>query len=199
MLEEDVSLWFSSVNRNRNTIWKSVRIIFLFLFLITIIMISEPTPLFTYIGMVFALAGETVRFWASGYLVKSKELAIAGPFRHMQHPFNLGGLLSLTGIGFMAILPYYLNLVLLSAGYLIFFLLYFPKKLRKEDQRLRNSHGEQWVMYKSSVPTLFPRIQGYGEAEGGWSSERMLRNREHYMIFGITFLVFIFLWKSYLS
>jgi protein-S-isoprenylcysteine O-methyltransferase Ste14 len=185
------------MDNERSIFFEYVRLILLFLFLIILLIISKPTPVFTYIGMIFAFSGEAIRFWAAGYLIKTKELITDGPYRHTQHPLHLGRLLILTGICLMAKLPYLINFGFLLFGYLIFFLYYLPRKIKVEGQRLRSLHGEQWKIYNKSVPTLFPRIKGYGEATGGWSSERMLRNREHYMVLGITILILIFLWKSY--
>ncbi len=185
------------MEHKRSRFLGKVRLVLVFLFLIVVVIVSKPVPIYTYIGMLFALTGEVIRFWAAGYLIKSKELITAGPYRHTQHPLYFGRLLILTGICIMAKLPYLLNLGLLAAGYLIFFLYYLPRKIRVEGQRLKGIHGEQWEIYSKRVPTLFPRIKGYGEAAGGWSSERMLRNREHYMVLGIAILILIFLWKSY--
>lgn len=185
------------MENERNKFLGHLRLILLFLFLIVIVIIAQPTPVLTYIGIVFVLTGEAMRFWAAGYLIKSRELITAGPYRHTQHPLYLGRVLILTGICLMARLPYLLNFALLVVGYLIFFLYYLPRKIRVEGQRLKELHGEQWDIYSKSVPVLFPRITGYGEASGGWSSERMLRNREHYMVAGIVILIVVFLLKSY--
>lgn len=187
------------MENKRSRILGKVRLILVFFFIIIMIIVSKPTPIFTYIGMVLVLAGEGIRFWAAGYLVKSKELITAGPYRHIQHPLYLGRLLILTGLCIMAKLPYLSNLGLLAVGYFIFFLYYLPRKIRVEGQRLKEIHQEQWEVYSKSVPVLFPKIKAYEEPRGEWSSARFLRNREHFMVVGIILILFTFFWKSYSS
>ncbi len=185
------------MENRRNKFLGYSRLLLLFIFLIVILIIAKPDLTFTYVGIVFVLMGEVIRFWAAGHLIKSKELITSGPYRYTQHPLYLGRLLILTGICIMAKLPYFFNFILLAAGYMIFFLYYLPRKIRVEGQRLKEFHGEKWESYIKSVPTLFPRMKGYGEATGGWSSERMFQNREHYMLLGIIALILLFLWKSF--
>ena len=50
-------------------------------------------------GAVIAGVGETVRLWASGYLRKSQEVTVSGPYRLTRHPLYLGSFIM--GIGFV--------------------------------------------------------------------------------------------------
>jgi hypothetical protein len=48
------------------------------------------------------------------------------------------------------------------------------------------------------VPALFPTLTPFKEGSGsGWSSDRMLRNREHWMVISLTILTLFLLWRSY--
>ena len=48
------------------------------------------------------LAGGAVRVWAAGYLFKTHELAMWGPYAYVRHPLYLGRLLLLCGFTLMA-------------------------------------------------------------------------------------------------
>ena len=185
------------MKKERSKILGYVRLVLVYIFIIILILLSKPTPPFFYIGLVFVIIGEAFRFWAAGHLIKSKELITSGPYRHTQHPLYLGRFLILTGFCIMAVFDYFLNLFVLAAGYLIFFLYYFRRKLRVEGSRLKEIHGDKWVEYSSHVPPFFPRIKGYGEPGGVWSSQKMFTNREYFMVIGIIVIALILLFKAY--
>ena len=156
---------------------------------------AEPTLLDIWIGLPFVMAGGLLRTWSAGYLLKTRELAITGPYAHTRNPLYLGRLLLLTGFGIMARLPYMANLVVLAAGLLIFFLYYMPRKERVECERLRQAHGEPYNLYEAAVPALFPRLSPYrgpGGGAGGWHWSRFSRNREYLMLLMEAVLVALF-------
>jgi hypothetical protein len=98
----------------------------------------------------------------------------------------------------MARLPYGLNWIVLGLGYVIFFGYYFRRKERVEPARLREWHGEAYERYFEAVPALFPSLTPYDcDTSGGWSSERMVRNREHWMVLGLLAVSLFMLWKAY--
>ena len=49
-------------------------------------------------GLMLVAAGQSLRLWATGYLLKTDELTTAGPYAHLRHPLYLGSLLM--GCGF---------------------------------------------------------------------------------------------------
>ncbi len=158
----------------------------------------RPTPLQVTVGFLIALAGEAVRFWAAGHLVKTTELITSGPYRYTRNPLYLGRLLIFTGLCVMASLPYGANWVVLGIGWAVFFGYYLPRKERVEPARLREKHGDAFERYYRAVPALLPTFRPYPEgASAGWSSDRMLRNREHYMVVGILLISLFLLWRSY--
>ena len=80
----------------------------------------------------------------------------------------------------------------------IFFRYYLRRKERVEPARLRGLHGEAFERYYRAVPALFPALTPYPEgASIGWSSDRMLRNREHWMIVGLAVVTLLLLWRAY--
>jgi protein-S-isoprenylcysteine O-methyltransferase Ste14 len=166
--------------------------------LAALLMLAHPTPLGVSIGFVIAAIGEAIRFWAAGHLVKTAELVTSGPYRYTRNPLYLGRLLIFTGICVMTRLPYGLNWVVLGLGYLVFFGYYLFRKERVEPARLAAIHGEAFDRYFRAVPALFPTRKPYPDTgSAGWSSDRMLRNREHWMILGLLTVTLFLLWRSY--
>jgi protein-S-isoprenylcysteine O-methyltransferase Ste14 len=176
----------------------TLRLVALFVAVGALLWIARPTPLSVYLGFVFVVAGECIRFWAAGYLRKTQELQTAGPYRYTRNPLYFGRFLIFTGIAIMAWLPYGLNLVVLLAGWIGFFGYYMPRKERVEPDRLRKLHGDVYERYFRAVPALFPTLTPYPvSASGGWSSDRMLRNREHYMVIGLLAISVFLLWRAH--
>jgi protein-S-isoprenylcysteine O-methyltransferase Ste14 len=183
---------------NYNTALGRLRILAVLALVGALVLLARPTPLAVQIGFVFVALGEAVRFWAAGHLRKTVELITSGPYRYTRNPLYLGRLLIFTGIAVMARLPYGLNWIVLGLGYLVFFGYYFRRKERVEPARLREWHGEAYQRYFEAVPALFPSLKPYGDGgSGGWSSERMVRNREHWMVVCLLIVSLFMLWRAY--
>ena len=158
---------------------------------------ARPTGTGVAVGALFVIAGEAVRFWAAGHLLKTAELVTSGPYRYTRNPLYLGRLLIFTGLCIMAELPYHANWILLASGCAIFFGYYLPRKERVEPARLQEVHGAAYEQYRRAVPALFPTLRPFPDAgASGWSSDRMLRNREHWMVLGLTAIVLFMLWRA---
>jgi len=175
-----------------------IRLTATFAFVAVLIVLAKPKPAEVAIGFVVAALGEAIRFWAAGHLLKTKELITSGPYRYTRNPLYLGRLLILTGLCVMSRLPYYANLILLAVGYAVFFFYYMPRKERVEPARLRAVHGEAYDRYFKAVPALLPTVRPYASGSNlGWSSDRMIRNREVWMVAGILAITLFLLWRSH--
>lgn len=164
----------------------------------TALVFARPTPLTVTFGFLALAAGEALRVWAAGYLVKTSRLVTSGPYRYTRNPLYLGRLLIFTGIVLMAGLPYGIGWIVLAAGWSLFFGYYLPRKERIEPARLRSLHGETYERYFRAVPALFPSLTPFpGGTSGGWSSDRLIRNREHWMIVALAAVALFLLWKAY--
>ena len=175
----------------------TLRLTALFAFVLALVVLAKPRPVEVAIGFFIAALGEAVRFWAAGHLLKTKELITSGPYRYTRNPLYFGRVLILTGLCVMCGLPYYANWILLGCGYAVFFFYYMPRKERVEPARLRAIHGDAYDRYFNAVPALFPTFRPYAHASNlGWSSDRMLRNREWWMVVGIVAITLFLLWRS---
>ena len=175
-----------------------LRLIATFGFIVALVVLSAPRPGEVAIGFVIAAAGEAIRFWAAGHLLKTQELITSGPYRYTRNPLYLGRLLILTGLCVMCRLPFHANWICLGIGLAVFFGYYLPRKERIEPARLRALHGEAYDRYFKAVPALFPTLRPYANASNlGWSSDRMFRNREVWMVVGIVAITYFLLWKAH--
>lgn len=175
-----------------------VRLLALYAMVGILLWVSRPTPLSVSLGMAPLVLGEAIRIWAAGYLLKTAELVTSGPYRYTRNPLYLGRLLIFTGLCVMARLPFAANLVVLVLGWAVFFGYYLRRKERVEPARLLATHGQAYERYFRAVPRLFPTLRPYADtARIGWSSERMLRNREQWMVVGLALVTLVLLWKAY--
>jgi protein-S-isoprenylcysteine O-methyltransferase Ste14 len=175
-----------------------LRVLGVYAFVLLLLLAARPTPLSVSVGFAIVTLGEALRFWAAGHLRKSVELVTSGPYRYTRNPMYLGRLIIFSGICVMARLPYFANLVVLLVGWILFFGYYLPRKERVEPARLARLHGATYERYHAEVPALFPRSSPYADvATRGWSSDRFLRNREHWMAAGLIGLSLLLLWISY--
>jgi protein-S-isoprenylcysteine O-methyltransferase Ste14 len=161
------------------------RILAVFALLAILATWARPTPLDIWVGLPLVVAGGLLRAWSVGYLLKTRQLAITGPYAFTRNPLYLGRLLLFTGFAIMATLPSRANLGILAGGLAIFFIYYMPRKERIECARLRQTHGEEYARYQAAVSALFPRLtpyRGTGDAGSGWQWSRFHRNREYMML-----------------
>jgi protein-S-isoprenylcysteine O-methyltransferase Ste14 len=177
-----------------------LRLVAVYLFLVALVLFARPTPLSVSFGFVFVAGGEALRLWAAGHLYKNVQLVTSGPYRYTRNPLYLGRLLVFTGVCLMARLPFGTSLIVIAIGFLLFFGYYLPRKERVECARLREIHGERYEHYERSVPALFPSLSAYPErGSTGWSSLRMTRNREHWMLVGLIVVTASLLWIAYFA
>jgi protein-S-isoprenylcysteine O-methyltransferase Ste14 len=177
----------------RNWALGLLRLLALYALVAVLLYFAQPTRSGVLAGFLFVFLGEALRFWSAGHLWKTRELVTSGPYRFTRNPLYLGRLLIFSGLCVMARLPYGIHWVVLTAGWLIFFGYYLPRKERVEPARLREFHGESYERYRVAVPALFPVLRPYPEAvQRAWSLQRMLRNREHWMVIGLA-IAFAFL------
>jgi len=139
---------------------------------------AAPEKLFFITGCVLIGLGEFFRLWGCGYLVKTKELIISGPYAYVRHPLYLGTYL--IGLGFCAASGIWWTVVLFQA---VFLLYYYPRKEIIESSRLAAHYGEEYLVYMRSVPALLPALKSYRKSGLKWSYEKILKNDELGIVF----------------
>ncbi len=181
-----------------NRVLARLRLAATFLLVAVLVGFARPTPASVTVGFAIAAVGEAIRFWAAGHLLKTQELATSGPYRYTRNPLYLGRLLIFTGLCAMCLLPHGLNWLVLLCGYAAFFGYYLPRKERVEPARLRAIHGEAYERYRRAVPALLPSLKPYPDRSGlGWSSDRMMRNREPWMVVALVAIGAFLLLRAY--
>ena len=99
---------------------------------------SNPMAQTYIVGSVIAIIGMLFRFYASGFIVKNKQLATSGPYSLVRHPLYTGNLLLL--IGFTIASGQWWTLVVSVA----FWWFYYPAAIEYEDRKLSGIFGDAW-------------------------------------------------------
>lgn len=123
---------------------------------------SNPTALSYVLGSAIAVVGMLFRFYASGFIVKNKQLATNGPYSLVRHPLYTGNLLLM--IGFTIASAQWWAVVVS----VVFWWFYYPAAVEYEDRKLENLFGDEWRAWSGTVPAVIPRgvlIRG----GGSWS------------------------------
>lgn len=113
--------------------------------------LSRPLPVLFLVGAVFVLLGCLVRIYASGYIVKNKQLATDGPYSLVRHPLYTGNLLVLIGFT-VACAQWWAPIVAI-----LFWWFYYPIAIHYEDRKLHRIFGEAWEQWSRTVPAVIPR------------------------------------------
>jgi protein-S-isoprenylcysteine O-methyltransferase Ste14 len=134
--------------------------------------LARPVEPLYYTGTVIAVVGIAVRLYASGYIVKNKELATDGPYSLVRHPLYTGNLLML--IGFALANGCWWSPILAIA----FWWFYYPPAIEYEDRKLRRLFGDRCASWQQTIPAVLPKLR-MPSAGGRWSLKTSLgRNLE---------------------
>lgn len=141
------------------------------------------------VGAALVAAGEALRYWAGGYLLRNEKLTRSGPYRFVRHPLYLGSL----GIG--------LGLALLTRSwwfwtplFLGLFALFYVPAMRREEAHLRSLFGEDYREYAEEVARLLPRLgapRPEGTADARFSFRLARANREARTVLAMAALLLV--------
>lgn len=150
-----------------------------------------PLPAPFWVGCGVAVLGLVIRMFASGYIVKNKELATRGPYSLVRHPLYTGNILVLIGMSLASGLWWAWLM-----GFL-FLWFYYPPAIEYEDRKLRRLFGNQWENWSARVPALMPRSMALGElASGGWSFAKSLRQNAEPLVVAWVLFWLHWLWRQ---
>jgi len=159
-----------------------------------VLFLSKPTTKFLIPGLILIFAGEMLRVLSSGYIKKSEELSVYGPYSHLRHPLYTGSFL--IGLGFLLLIFNTKNL--LSISLIILFLILFPaiyiKTIKEEEKFLKEKFGEEFLEYKKNVGIIFPRLKPYRKG-GKFCLKQFLKNKEYRAVSGILLLLLLYFFR----
>jgi protein-S-isoprenylcysteine O-methyltransferase Ste14 len=135
-----------------------------------VILLSLPTVATWTAGLVVALIGESIRFWAAGHLEKGREVTRSGPYRFVRHPLYVGSTIIAAGV---ALASHSIVVAFVIAAYMAFTI---AAAIQTEEADLRRAFGSTYDDYRASrAPAMTRRF----------SFERAIRNREYRAIGGL--------------
>ncbi|HHX39816.1 MAG TPA: isoprenylcysteine carboxylmethyltransferase family protein [Armatimonadetes bacterium] len=132
-------------------------------------LVAEPRPALYLVGVMAVVAGQAMRFWAAGYIVKATQLTTTGPYAHVRNPLYLGSLLITLGWGTMS------GRLVVAVVLLAVFALTHALAIRSEESYLGERFGEEFDDYCRRVPRLFPRLRPGASGSGNYSWRRALQ------------------------
>ncbi len=103
-------------------------------------------------GVAVIFLGASLRFWASGFLMKDTQVAVGGPYSLTRNPLYLGTFLMALGAAMAA---EQIGFVLI---FCVSFLAIYHYVILEEEEKLKRMFGKSYVTYTQSVPRFFPRL-----------------------------------------
>ena len=116
------------------------------------------------------LLGLATRMYASGFVLKNKELSTTGPYAFMRHPLYTGNIMIL--IGLCLINGFFWSFITAF----IFLWFYYPTAIEYEDRKLKSLFPDTWEEWASITPALMPKIDLKGTINGKIFSRLDLRS-----------------------
>ena len=127
-------------------------------------LLSSPVAILAWIGLPLAFVGMLIRFHASGFVMKNKELARQGPYALMRHPLYTGNIALVTGFALASSTLWALPVAI------AFFWFYYPTAIEYEDRKLHSIFGDAWREWSAQTPALVPKLSNISQAfSGTWS------------------------------
>jgi len=155
--------------------------------LIVVLILARPTAFSIFLGFIFIMSGVFFRAWASGHILKDRELATKGPYSIMRNPLYFGSFL--IGVG-IAIAANQLTCWLITVGYFIFFYTFL---IIVEHKHLLRLFGDEYRQWASSTGIFFPRLRKI--RENAFDIALYMKNREYRVFIFALFVVAVLILK----
>ena len=127
-------------------------------------------PYASYIAIGLILLGLAIRMFASGFVLKNKELSTTGPYAFMRHPLYTGNIMILIGLCLIN------GFIWSFITALIFFWFYYPTAIEYEDRKLKSLFPDNWEEWASMTPALVPKMDLKSTMNGNVFSKLDLRS-----------------------
>ena len=137
----------------------------IFLFVL-ILLLTQIQPSLLLPGFLVSLFGELIQIWSFATLDKNQSIVTTGPYSLMRNPmyigrfFLLGGCLLLIGRIWILIL------------FTVLYYFYMINRVRREEKRLHEIFGNEYVSYCSRVKRFVPSFKQFN-----WKSLRTFKWR----------------------
>lgn len=148
------------------------RILFSAVLSLIFLALARPTAGSLLLSLPLVLAGEGVRFWASGHIDKDRLISREGPYSLSRNPLYVGNFL--IGLGFMAGSGRWW----LVAGFVLLFAALYRHTVANEEGFLSSRFPGEWRAYSAEVPRWLPLGKVPPYLPGAWSLARVRRHRE---------------------
>ena len=152
---------------------------------------ADPYPSFVFqfeLAKIIIILGLIIRMYASGFVLKNKELSTTGPYAYVRHPLYTGNILLLTGMAIMN------GQVWASLIALSFFWFYYPTAIEYEDRKLKALFPETWEKWADKTLALTISIGKMHPLElNRWSWRKSLINNYEPVI-----VIYVLIWLSIL-
>ena len=156
---------------------------------LTALYVASPrAPLYA-AGLAIAAFGEAVRIWAAGHLDKNTRLTMSGPYAWTRNPLYFGS--AWIGLGLALATG---RLFLVAVVVALFVAVYVPV-MKREAARLAETFPAAYRAYADRTRLFWPHPPKAGDKEGGFSTKRLLANREHLTVAGWLAVAGIIGWK----
>ncbi|OFZ32344.1 MAG: hypothetical protein A3D92_22995 [Bacteroidetes bacterium RIFCSPHIGHO2_02_FULL_44_7] len=166
--------------------FRKIRMYAAWLSLIIVIWATKSTDFGFLLGIPVMVAGEALRIWSHGYIVKSRRLATHGPYGYVRNPLYIGNFL--IGLGFCVILW---NPIVVCV-YTIGFFLAYTITVKDEELRLFEYFGEEYRRYSSEVRRFVPKLKRYQDKNTEtFVSARIWNHGEHITLVALLFMVLV--------
>lgn len=183
------------------------RLALCYLGILVLIYFSTPTSLSVVVGLVPIVAGQALRVWAAGHLVKNKRLTTTGPYAYVKNPLYVGAITIVIGFCIVGMPPWELRpsltdprVILYLVFIAAFFIYYMPRKMKIEGDRLRAIYGDAYTRYDQSVPDMIPRLTPYRSGDDTrWSWAQTVDNSEHGTIMSLAVGLGLMLLRAWLA
>lgn len=156
---------------------------------------ARPTLLSICIGLPVVFAGEGIRTWASGHIVKDNTLTISGPYCLTRNPLYFGNFI--LGLGFVIMS----GVIFLPFIFIPLFFFIYDATITREEEFLAGRYGDRFKIYKNGVPRFFPKMDwaafsaAFSNSYLDWSLIKKHREKNTWLaIFGVILLVIVKMW-----
>ena len=153
--------------------------------------IARPIPWLLYSATVFVLFGIAIRLWASGFIIKNKELATNGPYALVRHPLYVGNILIILAFALASGLWWTFLIVVAFLGF------YYPTAIEYEDRKLSTKFESSWQVYAKQTSALLPGLSNRVPGKGGhWSMKKSLTTNLEPVIAAFLLSCFVYVYTK---